>query len=131
MRPLLLAWFACLVAVGCGRRVAPPVAAPEIVGKVVNADGPVPAANVRLQATPHHTTTDADGIFRIPNISEVINVTAWKEGSFIGFSQSNAVPLEILLKPLPTKDDAAYKWVDPCPSDKRRPKFGAMPCRNR
>ena len=118
MRPLLLAWFACLVAVGCGRRVAPPVAAPEIVGKVVNAGGPVSAANVRLQATPHHTTTDADGIFHLPNISEVINVTAWKEGSFIGFSQSNAVPLEILLKPLPTKDDAAYKWVDPGPSDK-------------
>jgi hypothetical protein len=117
MRMLFFALFAC-VAAGCAHKVALPVAVAEISGRVVDADGPVAAAGVRIQATVHHTTTDADGLFHLPTVSEPANVTAWKEGAFIGVSRSDAAPLRILLKPLPAQDNPAYQWIDPGPSDK-------------
>ena len=118
MRTLFLALFVCVVTAGCGRPVAPPVAVAELVGRVVDADGPVAAVNVRLQATPHYTTTGADGLFHLPDIPDVAHITAWKEGTFIGFSRADASPLRILLKPLPAKDDPSYKWIDPRSEDK-------------
>jgi Cytochrome c554 and c-prime len=118
VRTLFLPLFACVVAAGCGRQVAAPVAVAELRGSVMDNDGPVAGANVRIQATSHPTTTDANGIFHLPNISEAVTVTAWKEGAFIGSSRSDAAPLEILLKPLPIQDNPAYRWVDPGPSDK-------------
>jgi nitrate/TMAO reductase-like tetraheme cytochrome c subunit len=117
LRILLLAFFTCVI-VGCGRQVAAPVVGSELVGTVVDADGPVAASSVRIQATAHHTTTDADGSFHLPHISEPANITAWKEGAFIGLSRSDAAPVRILLKPLPAQDNPAYTWIDPGPSEK-------------
>jgi hypothetical protein len=117
MRTPVFALFVCVVAAGCGRSVAPPVAVVELVGKVVDADGPVAAASVRLQATPHHTITGADGFFHLPDVAGVAHVTAWKEGAFIGFSRPDASPLRILLKPLPAQDDPSYKWIGSGPDD--------------
>ncbi len=116
MRPLFIACFACMAAAGCGRRIASPVA--EFSGKVVDAQGSVSGADVRLQTTLIHTSTDANGIFHLPRDFGTANVTAWKEGQIIGQSRTDANPLEILLRPLPAADDAAYKWIDPGPSDK-------------
>ena len=117
MRRLLL--FSSVVALsfaGCSRPVAAPVADPppaaELTGRVVDADGPVSGATVRLQATAHTTTTDADGNFRLPADAAAVHVTAWKEGYFIGFAAPDAAPLEVRLKRLPAGDDSSYRWID-------------------
>ena len=74
---------------GCSRAPSPappPAAVAELAGRVMDADGPVFGATVRLQATTHTTTTDADGRFRLPADAAAVHVTAWKEGYFIGFA---------------------------------------------
>ncbi len=79
---------------------------------MVDADGPVSGATVRLQATPHAATTDADGRFHLPTDPTAVHVTAWKEGYFIGFAAVDATPLAISLKRLPGADDSSYRWLD-------------------
>ena len=124
-RLLLFASVAAFILAGCRRAVAPPAADPapapiaELAGRVVDDDGPVSGATVRLQATAHATTTDADGRFRLPADVAAVHVTAWKEGYFIGFTAAPgadaarlAGPLEIRLKRLPAGDDSSYRWLD-------------------
>ena len=120
MRPMLLLASAAAVALAGCHRAAPPIAdtppAAEVAGRVLDADGPVAGAAVRLQATPHTATTDADGRFRLPADPAAAHVTAWKDGYFIGFAAPDAAPLEIRLKRLPTHDDPAYPWLDSGPT---------------
>ena len=117
-RMLVFASVAAFVLAGCHRPVAPPVAeahplvVAELSGRVVDADGPVSGATVRLQATPHAATTDADGRFHLPTDPTAVHVTAWKEGYFIGFAAVDATPLAISLKRLPGADDSSYRWLD-------------------
>jgi hypothetical protein len=110
-----------LLLAGCNHPAAPPVVQPDalapadLTGRVMDADGPVAGAIVRLQATSRTTATDADGRFRLPADAAAIHVTAWKEGYFVGFASPNPAPLQIALKRLPTSDDPSYPWIDPVP----------------
>ena len=121
----LALWLAVVLAVASTscRRAAPavapavgpdpPFAAAELVGRVVDADGPVAGATVRLQAMRNTTTTDADGSFRLPTDPAAVHVTASKDGYFIGFAAPDPSPLEITLKRQPPGDDPSYAWIDP------------------
>jgi Cytochrome c554 and c-prime len=115
--PLIFLSLAALPLIGCGHPAPPPVVLPEqevaIEGTVIDANGPVAGAIVRLQATAHSTTTSADGRFQLPTDIAAPHVTAWKEGYFVGFAPPGARPLQITLKRLPSTDDSAYQWLDP------------------
>ena len=116
-----LVWLTCVTLAGCGRPAVRPSgpsesdAVAELAGRVLDSGGPVPDALVRLQAKRDSATTDAAGRFRLPGDAAAVHVAAWKEGYFIGFARPDAVPLDILLKPLPAADDPAYAWIDPGP----------------
>jgi hypothetical protein len=81
-------------------------------GTVCDESGPLADALVRWQTLDRYTHTDKEGRFRLHPESSGHRLTAWKEGYFIGGSDS---PHEIRLKPLPTEDHADYAWVDPAP----------------
>ena len=120
---LLLASLATVSPMGCRpgpSPVAPPTKdadSPPILaaleGMVIDANGPVAGATVRLQATTNYATSDAAGRYRLPTTPPAVHVTAWKEGFFVGFAAPNTRPLNIVLKRLPIHDDSAYQWLDP------------------
>jgi hypothetical protein len=51
-------------------------------------------------------------------------VTAWKQGYFIGGVAADTRPLTIVLTPLPTEDNEAYRWIDPTPNPAERHNCG-------
>ncbi len=106
--------LAIVAVAGCCRFAGPPAADADRMGRVVDPDGPVVGATVRLQANSRITTTDADGRFRLAS-DAAAHVVAWKDGFFIGFAAPDAVPVEVKLKPLPAGDDPSYRWLDPGP----------------
>src|SRR3990172_3242560 len=57
-----------------------------LTGTVVDADGPVPGATVRVHTTQNGTVADASGIFTLTGVTagEVVTVTAWAGSYFIG-----------------------------------------------
>jgi hypothetical protein len=100
-------------------------AAPEtaggdvLAGKVVDANGPVANAVVRVQNTEHATTSDQVGAFKLDvgrrlNGSEVITVTAWSPGFYIGWITTTLAtkPVTITMKPHYTTDNPDYDWFE-------------------
>jgi len=91
-----------------------PARSNEVVGRVLNDDAPISGARVRFKGTPTETQTDAQARFHFPHLLAGRNLTAWKEGYFIGGTRSSSSPL-IHLTRLPAEDNAVYQWVDPAP----------------
>lgn len=56
-----------------------------ITGRVTDGENPIQDAVVRWQATTVMDTTDANGIFTLPNVakSNASKITAWKNGYYI------------------------------------------------
>lgn len=108
---------------GCLKKPSQQEIDSEVFGVVVSNGKPVPNATVRWKGTPHSTTTNADGQYRlplsqIPDDSESRVVTASAEGFFIsGCRNWETSPSKIELVPIPSKDNEAYEWVDPTPDD--------------
>lgn len=91
-----------------------------IKGTVTNGKSPIQGAVVKWQASSNKVVTDQNGKFELL-VSEKSNsnlVTAWKEGYFNGgIEYKNDIQnLEIILNPLPEKDNAEYEFVDPVPN---------------
>jgi hypothetical protein len=88
--------------------------ADAVSGQVLDANGPVASAVVRVQATDHSTATASDGTFTLVDLtpSEVVTITAWAEGYFVGWT--NALPgdasVTITLNPIYTTDNPDYTW---------------------
>jgi len=102
------------------RRSSPPPHRPSrpagpvtIRGFVRGADGPVKGAVVRVQATEHSVLSGADGAFELSaEAGKAVTVTAWREGHYIAWCHTTAGsgPVEIVLKPHYTEDNADYNW---------------------
>ncbi len=87
----------------------------KISGRVVDDNGPVPGAMVRIQATETHTFTDEDGYFVLPKSNEndlPIFVTAWASGYYINGTEAIAGEnIEIRLKKHSDVDNPNYTWL--------------------
>jgi hypothetical protein len=84
-----------------------------IRGLVTGPDGPVAGAVVRVQATDSSARSGPDGAFTLEAASgEPVTVTAWREGHYIAGRQvtPGGGPVEIMLEPHYTGDNADYTW---------------------
>ena len=87
---------------------------PTVSGIVIDADGPVVGATVRVRATDNKTTTAADGSFTLGSLTAgvPVSITAWIEGYFVGWT--SAAPdtelVTITIKPYYTTDNPDYTW---------------------
>ncbi len=86
----------------------------ELSGLVLDAEGPVAGAVVRLQLTGLKTTSAADGSFTLTNlaITEPVSITAWAKGYYVGATTATPElePVTITLKPHYTTDNLDYEW---------------------
>ena len=86
----------------------------SVSGLVMDENGPVSGALVRVQATDNKTTTAADGAFTLSGITgtEPITITAWSEGYYVGWTSTlpGAEPVTITIKPYYTTDNPDYTW---------------------
>ena len=87
---------------------------PTVSGIVIDADGPVDGATVRVRATDNKTTTAADGSFTLSGLTAgvPVSVTAWVEGYFVGWTSAapGTEPVTITIKPYYTTDNPDYTW---------------------
>jgi hypothetical protein len=82
----------------------------KISGRVLDEDGAVANALVRVQATDLHTKTNAEGYFTLPNASEYI--TAWASGYYIaGAEATPGEEIEIHLESHTDADNPDYEWL--------------------
>jgi hypothetical protein len=91
--------------------------APEVTtirGIVLDEDGPVSGAVVRVQATDRRTASAADGSFVLDGLApEVpVTVTAWAAGYYVGWTKAcpGAANSAITLKRHYTTDNHDYDW---------------------
>ena len=88
-----------------------------VSGVVVDADGPVAGATVRVRATDNVTWTAADGRFTLGSLTEgqEVEVAAWAEGYYV--ASTHVTPtvggITLTLRPYHTTDHPDYSWVSP------------------
>jgi hypothetical protein len=107
---LLLALLA-----GLALRTLPASRSAGSAGRVVDEDGPIAAARVRIKGSSITARTDSHGRFRLPHAVSGQRVTAWKQDYFIGGTRLSLSPI-ISLTRLPSEDNDEYEWVDPAPN---------------
>lgn len=90
-----------------------------IHGTVVNAQGPVAGATVRIQLTDSVTKTSEDGTFslttftpKVTSATQPITLTAWAAGHYIGWATAlgNSQPVTITLNAHYKTDNVEYDW---------------------
>jgi len=93
-----------------------------LTGTVVDAEGPVVGATVRVALTDNATTSAADGVFRLTGVKATgpLTVTAWAEGYYIGtvklaadapeIAAGHAIRIE--LKRHFIGDNSGYTWFN-------------------
>lgn len=90
-----------------------------VIGQVIDADGPIPEARVRVRATENLTFTTSDGTFTLMGLieGEKIEVTAWDDGYYIASTYVTPTThgITITLRPYHTTDHPDYEWVSPFP----------------
>jgi hypothetical protein len=109
---LILALLLLIVVAGLALLVPSGGRLANLEGKILDENGPLAGAWVRIKGTAIHTQTDARGRFRLPHSASDRRVTAWKEGYFIGGSRLSSSPVVHLTR-LPAEDNAEYEWIDP------------------
>lgn len=86
-----------------------------VKGTVVDANGPVAGATVRVQTTTFATQTDSEGHFVLAVTGEgPFKLTTWAEGYFCGGpveTEADATGVELVLVAHSTEDNAAYEWL--------------------
>ena len=92
----------------------------SIGGAVVDADGPIAAATVRVRATDNVTLTTTNGRFELLSLIEgqEIEVAAWADGYYI--ASTHVTPTDsgitLTLRPYHTVDHPSYTWISPISS---------------
>ena len=85
-----------------------------VVGYVVDDDGPVAHASVRVKGRSESTFSNASGEFTLSGkFDSQDRVTAAKEGYLIRSSPVEVSPVRIRLAGLPRYDTESYAWIDP------------------
>ncbi len=110
------------VYVGLLLRVAVGLAQASITGVVVDGQGPVAGARVRIQATTNLTLTAADGSFTLRGLAPGIPVTvsAWKGAYYCGKTEGVVPPasgITVTLRLYQTDDNPDYVWLPPIDDD--------------
>lgn len=87
-----------------------------ITGVVVDENGPVSGAIVRVQTTERAVTTDAEGRFALTDLApgEPVTLTAWAAGYFITGGephQPGADEVELTLHAHAAEDNPDYAWL--------------------
>ena len=86
-----------------------------IQGQVIDNNGPLAGAIVRVQTTENTTTTDNDGHFILTGLTseEEVFVTAWASGYYIVGENASPgnVDVELHLHPHSSEDNPDYKWL--------------------
>lgn len=86
----------------------------SVSGTVVDSNGPLAGATVRVKATENKTLSAADGSFRLTGLTAgvPVSVTAWSEGYFVGWISTvpSTLPVTITLRPYYTSDNPDYEW---------------------
>ncbi|MEE9466544.1 MAG: carboxypeptidase regulatory-like domain-containing protein [Candidatus Neomarinimicrobiota bacterium] len=89
----------------------------SVSGVVVDDDGPIAAARVRMRATDHLTFSGLDGRFSLSELPEgsEIEITAWADGYYI--ASTHVTPtvggITLTLRPYHTVDHPDYQWISP------------------
>ena len=116
-RNSLLHFSTCVIFLGISLSSCGPAYMPDTIsGIVIDENGPVKDAVVRVQTTENHTTTDINGKFTLSGLdaSQAATVTAWKSGFFIAGEQ-NVMPgmtdVEIHLEAHAKSDNPDYVWL--------------------
>ena len=118
-RLLILLVTLALIVIGLGLLLGDVSADPSgvVSGMVVDADGPVAGATVRVRATDNATATAADGGFTLASLVEgqEIEVAAWAFGYYI--ASTHITPtisgITLTLRPYHTADHPDYEWTSP------------------
>ena len=104
-----------------------------VEGQVVDEEGPVAGAVVRIKTTDNQTLTDGEGWFQLNGLPlvEAVTVTAWAEGYFVGWVEdplSQEGPVIIQIKPFYTYDNPDYDWFSAEGEDGSLSCSHCMPC---
>lgn len=89
-----------------------------VSGAVVDQDGPVAGALVKIQGTGYKALTDKRGKFRLSGFAYrgSLTVTAWKQDYYCTLAKA-VTPLEdsvrLTLTPYQTTDNPDYEWLSP------------------
>jgi hypothetical protein len=108
-----------VLAVLLGRfRVSSAQADSVVSGFVVDSEGPVEGATVRIQATTNATTSAADGSFTLDGLAGGVPVTvsAWKHTYYCAKVEGvlpPAVGITLSLHHYQTNDNPGYEWMPP------------------
>lgn len=85
-------------------------------GVVVDGDGPVAGATVRLHLREQKATTAADGSFTLTNLpaADVFTVTVWAAGYYINWQRvtSTETPVQLRLNSIYATDNVEYNWFE-------------------
>jgi hypothetical protein len=90
----------------------------SIQGRVLDAQGPVLGATVRIQATENATLSEMDGQFSLSGLAarKAVTVSAWKDGYYCA-KVEGVIPgeqnLAITLHTYQTNDNPFYTWIPP------------------
>ncbi|MGW8143494.1 MAG: carboxypeptidase regulatory-like domain-containing protein [Anaerolineales bacterium] len=92
----------------------------SISGTVIDANGPISGASVRIRATENQVYSDANGDFNLGglNFGEQVEVTAWADGYYVASLQvvppaSNVI---LTIRRYHTSDNPDYQWISPEPN---------------
>ena len=89
----------------------------QLRGLVVDANGPVAGATVRVHLTEQAATTDQKGAFTLRNLdaTNTVTLTAWAEGYYIAWTRvdiADNAPVKLQLNPYYTTDNVKYNWFE-------------------
>ena len=109
-------WAACSTAVPISSPSSQP---PDTVsGLVLDEEGPVAGATVRVQASENATVSAADGTFSLADLTQGVTVTisAWKDAYYCAKVEGVVPPtggLTLSLRRYQTNDNLDYEWIPP------------------
>jgi hypothetical protein len=122
-RVLLTGCLLVAITLGWGAGLEPQVWLPfvslgppqsEVTGTVVDQEGAVSGATVRVQATSNATTSDRDGHFILRGLraGSPLTITAWSDGYYVGWTPTTAGadPITVTLRPYYASDNPDYTW---------------------
>jgi hypothetical protein len=97
----------------------------EVSGWVVDAQGAVAGATVRMRATDNFAISDSNGAFTLSGLTagQEIEVTAWADGYYV--ATTHVTPtisgITLTLRPYHTYDHPEYEWASPSFCDSCHP----------
>ena len=119
----VVTWAACTITSPAVTGVPSPNSQLKAVsGLVVDEDGPLPGATVRVQATNKAAFTDGEGRYALTGLSEGVTVTvsAWKEFYYCAKVEGVIPPagdVTLTLRRYQTNDNPDYEWIPPVGDD--------------